>query len=52
MLTINSFQWVLLPKNQDMANAQNTYYVGLRNSAIREGDLMVSPLHLAAMFVP
>ncbi|KDE04323.1 hypothetical protein MVLG_05204 [Microbotryum lychnidis-dioicae p1A1 Lamole] len=26
--------------NQDMANAQNSYYVDLRNKAIHEGDLM------------
>lgn len=28
-------------QNQDMANAQNSHYVELRNLAIREGDLMV-----------
>lgn len=28
------------PQNQDMANAQNGYYVQLRNQAIQEGDLM------------
>ncbi|GAA6029128.1 hypothetical protein JCM8097_001613 [Rhodosporidiobolus ruineniae] len=27
-------------QNQDMANAQNSHYVELRNQAIREGDLM------------
>ncbi|GAA6004049.1 hypothetical protein JCM10207_006532 [Rhodosporidiobolus poonsookiae] len=27
-------------QNQDMANAQNSHYVDLRNRAIREGDLM------------
>ncbi|SCZ88967.1 BZ3500_MvSof-1268-A1-R1_Chr1-1g00861 [Microbotryum saponariae] len=27
-------------QNQDMANAQNSYYVELRNKAIQEGDLM------------
>lgn len=34
-------------QNADMANAQNSQYVELRNLAIREGDLMVRPLSLS-----
>lgn len=48
-LSLNSDGWFSLnPQNQDMANAQNSEYVNLRNQAIREGDLMVRPRQTAS----